>query len=71
MSSIKALKQNSTRISSLQKEKKLQSLYFKIHCNVINASFYRFVGIFFYTHNENYIAFSVFLLYYQISQFSV
>lgn len=71
MSSTKALKQNSTRISSLQKEKKLQRLNFKILCKVINASFYRFVGIFFYTYNKYYIAFSVFILYHQISQFSV
>lgn len=64
MSSIKTLKQNNTRISSLQKEKKLQSFNFKIHCNVINASFYRFLGILFYTYKKYYIAFSVFLLYY-------
>lgn len=57
----KALKQNSTRISSLQKEKKENSFNFKIQRNVINASFYRFVGIFFYTHNKYYIAFSVFI----------
>lgn len=52
MSSIKTLKQNITRISSKQKEKKLQSFNFKIHRNVINASFYRFVDIFFYTYKK-------------------